>query len=114
MLRGYKYWSNSGSVFSLWIHREELAGVAITLSWVDESGNSHDVTTFTAADGSYSFTNLAPGTYSISEQQPDGYFDGPDYLGSLGGTLQDDLFTDIAVGAGQAGTNYNFSEYFGE
>lgn len=47
-----------------------IAGVTITLF---DSGNVEVATTTTAADGSYSFTGLQPGTYSVRETQPAGY-----------------------------------------
>src|SRR5262245_31575971 len=91
-----------------------IAGVTIHLSWTDEDGNLNDVTTLTDENGAYSFTGLTAGTYSITETQPARFFDGNDYLGTLGGTLQDDLVLDILVGAGQTGENYNFTEFFNE
>ncbi len=55
-----------------------IAGVTITL-WTDPNadGNQADgvvfATTTTAANGSYSFTNLPPGAYVVVESQPVGY-----------------------------------------
>ena len=58
-----------------------LAGVTVTLE--DAAGNPIDgnpniigvqpVTAITAADGSYAFAGLAPGTYGVRETQPAGY-----------------------------------------
>ena len=64
----------------------------------------------TAADGSYHFSGLRPGTYSISETHPAGYRDGKDSVGSLGGTVSKDLFSSIALAPGAAGTDYDFGE----
>ncbi len=60
-----------------------ISGVTITLK--DGSGNDVDsdpnnagiqpTTTVTAADGSYSFTNLPAGDYQVVETQPSGYLD---------------------------------------
>ena len=47
-----------------------LAGVIVTLR--DNTGALVASTT-TAADGTYQFTNLSPGTYSVVEIQPNGY-----------------------------------------
>jgi uncharacterized repeat protein (TIGR01451 family) len=47
-----------------------LAGVTITLK---DSSNRIKATTQTDSDGSYSFTNLTPGTYSVVETDPVGY-----------------------------------------
>jgi hypothetical protein len=89
-----------------------IGGVTIHLTWTDASG-FHDVTTVTADDGSFSFTGLAAGTYTLSEEQPAGYADGADYLGSLGGVLGNDTFQ-VALGAGQNGINYDYTELFTE
>ena len=39
-----------------------------------------------AADGSYSFADLRPGTYQVNEAQPAAYLDGKDTTGSTGGS----------------------------
>ena len=65
----------------------------------------------TASDGSYTFANLRPGTYAISEVQPSGYTDGSDQLGTLGGVVANDLFSSILVTSGASGKNYNFGEH---
>ena len=41
--------------------------------------------TTTNASGAYSFGNLRPGTYTLTETQPAGLLDGKDTAGSLGG-----------------------------
>ncbi len=52
----------------------ELArqGVTVTLVGTDGAGNPVSATTATAADGSYSFTGLAPGTYHVVFTTPNG------------------------------------------
>lgn len=85
----------------------------VTIHLFDAIGNEVATTT-TNDDGSYSFTGLAAGTYSISEDQPNGFVDGNDYLGSLGGSLGNDQFSAIQVLAGQSGVNYDFTETRGE
>jgi hypothetical protein len=42
------------------------AGVTLMLTGVNDAGQAISLTTTTGADGSYSFTGLLPGTYSIS------------------------------------------------
>jgi hypothetical protein len=91
-----------------------IAGVTIELIGVNDLGQTVDLITTTDSTGAYSFTGLRPGTYSLSESQPAGYTDGADYLGSLGGTPQDDQFFNIALGAGQTGVNYNYTEFLTE
>ena len=73
-------------------------------------------TTLTDANGNYEFTDLAPGTYSIVEVQPNGFLDGSDHLGNVDGELrgdasQNDTFTNITLNSGDVGTNYDFCEH---
>ena len=66
--------------------------------------------TTTLGDGAYGFKNLRPGIYVISETQPTTHRDGKDALGSLGGTMTNDRFADIAARPGVDGVEYNFGE----
>jgi protocatechuate 3,4-dioxygenase beta subunit len=50
-------------------------------------GQTIDTTT-TDASGQYAFTGLAPGVYGVTEVQPQGYFDGDDHVGSVGGVCR--------------------------
>lgn len=86
-----------------------IAGATVALTGTSDSGPVAIVAT-TGADGSYSFTNLRPGTYTLKENTPTGYLDGKDALGSLGGTLTNDQVAGILVSAGATGINYNFGE----
>jgi len=74
------------------------------------TGDGVTLTTTTAADGSYLFTDLLPGTYTITETQPLNYLDGDDAVGNLGGSAGDDLLSDIVLVGGEDGTSYNFGE----
>jgi uncharacterized protein (DUF2141 family) len=90
-----------------------LAGVTLTL--LNAAGNPVDgdpntagvqpVTTVTAANGSYSFTALPPGTYGVRETQPSGYLSASD---KDGGDLNE--IRPITVSAGAANTANNFVE----
>ncbi|WP_203322499.1 SdrD B-like domain-containing protein [Pseudoxanthomonas beigongshangi] len=101
-----------------------IGGVSIRLTGTDAYGNAVNLTTTTAADGSYSFGDLSPagaGGYTLTQTQPAGFVDGPvapptsgGAEPSLGGAYAtgspDTVFTGIAVGASQAGVRYNFPE----
>src|SRR5207302_1210057 len=63
-----------------------------------------------AADGTYQFTGLVAGTCSVRETQPANYADGVDALGSVGGTLGNDVLSGIPLGAARSGVGYNFGE----
>ncbi|TWU03882.1 SdrD B-like domain-containing protein [Neorhodopirellula pilleata] len=85
-----------------------LEGVLIELK--DASGNTI-ATTRTGADGMYRFDNLVPGTYSVVEQQPAGYFDGGAKAGSEGGRVDSgDRISQINLTSGVNAENYDFCE----
>jgi hypothetical protein len=81
----------------------------ITLTGFDDMGPVNK-TTATAADGSYSFTNLRPGTYALTQSPPAGFTDAATTVGSQGGTGATDVVSDINLAAGVDGVNNNFGE----
>ena len=87
--------------------------VTITLTGTDTNGAVNSNTT-TASDGSYSFPNLLPGTYIITQTQPAGYDDHIDSVGQINssnvGTLGNDVISNIVLPAGGIGTEYNFAD----
>ncbi len=86
-----------------------LAGVSLELH--DAEGTLVAVT-HTDAAGRYEFTGLAPGLYAVSELQPPGYFDGPDRIGTAGGTLvPPDAVGKIPLVSGTNATDYDFAEW---
>lgn len=93
-----------------------IAGVTLTLSGTQQlaDGSSAAITPIivnTAADGSYSFVNLRPGTYIITQTHPTTYTDGIDTAGTLGGsTAVNDVISAIVVTSDDDGTGYNFAE----
>ena len=84
-----------------------IAGVTVTLSGSNDLGNIAPVTVQTSAAGVYSFLNLRPGTYAITETSPAGYFDGKDTVGTQGGAVGNDAFNSIAISGGVSGNGYN-------
>ena len=90
---------------------EGIAGATVTLTGTDDLGAAVDLTATTAADGSYSFTGLRPGTYTVAETQPEGYTDGKDRAGTAGGsTAVNDTVSAITLASGTAATGYLFGE----
>lgn len=89
---------------------EGIAAVVIRLM----QGGTIVATTTTDAGGHYSFTNLAPGTYSVVEVQPSGWTDGKDTvgIGASGGlgSAGNDVINNITLVGGDAATQYNFGE----
>src|SRR5690348_11486667 len=77
-----------------------LAGVKISISGTDAHNNvlaSQSVKT--GSDGTYQFTNLPAGTYTISESQPSAIADGSSVAGNLGGTADKNQISGIALAA---------------
>ncbi len=87
-----------------------IAHVTVTLNGTNDLGLSVILVTMTAEDGSYSFTNLRPGSYRITETQPTAFITGKDTIGTLGGNTTRNEFSTIPVPAGVAGVQYNFGE----
>ena len=85
-----------------------------TLTLVNAAGTVVGTTT-TAADGTYSFKNLAPGTYKVTETQPAGYAQGTNTVGTVNGTtdgvlVPTDMIGSIVLGSGQSSISNNFGE----
>jgi hypothetical protein len=97
-----------------------IDGVTIYLCIVDENGNQKNIAqTVTHDGGQYSFDGLLePGkTYCLTEENPEGYCDGINSIGTVSGVTtgelkpdNQDAMTNIIVGSGQEGINYNFAE----
>jgi hypothetical protein len=88
-----------------------IANALVSLTGTDSQGGSVALSLRTNSVGAYLFSPLRAGTYSIAETTPSGYADGPDSLGTRGGTVGDDQMSSIALGAGDQGANYNFGEH---
>lgn len=90
---------------------EPIADVLISLH--DENGNQITTTT-TDSLGQYRFDQLPAGNYQVRQQQPAGYLDGKESLGSVNGlstgTMGDDRFESLVIAQGLAAVNYDFGE----
>jgi len=84
-----------------------LQGVIIHL--YDSTGTIID-TTLTDVNGEYKFDNLAPGTYSVQEVQPNGYYNGGTHVGSAGGVKGNDIVSQIVLGSSVDAIRYDFCE----
>jgi hypothetical protein len=108
-LAGYVYVDKNGNGTKD-LNESGVAGAVLTLTGNDDRGGTVNLITTTDPSGGYTFTNLAPGTYAISETTPTGYTDGLDTLGTQGGTAGEDLFVNLPISAGVNGINNNFGE----
>lgn len=111
--------SLSGNVFIDWNNNGvkncpdvSLPFVKIILTGVDDTGAKVRKVTYTDCRGAYKFAGLRPGVYSIEEVQPCGLQDGIETVGSLGGKVVNNIFTNIVLTSGAKGTGYNFAELF--
>ncbi len=87
---------------------ETLADVVIRL--LDAQGSEVARTT-TNSDGRYEFANLAPGTYTLVQQQPSGVIDGNAMPGNVGGTANSsNVIDDVVLTSGAVGVDYDFCE----
>jgi uncharacterized repeat protein (TIGR01451 family) len=87
-----------------------IPNTTVTLTGTNDLG-AVNLTTTTDANGAYSFGNLRPGNYTITETQPTGYNEGTDNLGTLSGNAAtQDVFAAIPVTMGVTGQNYDFGE----
>jgi uncharacterized delta-60 repeat protein len=87
-----------------------IGGVTVTLTGADDLGNAVNLSQLTDGDGAYSFLNLRPGSYNLTETQPAGYLQGADSVGTAGGSLAatDRFFTQLGLALN--GLNYNYGE----
>ncbi len=95
---------------------EGIANVRLKLQVLDASGNYVDLTdasTTTDTNGYYVFENLDPFlTYRVVEYQPEGWTDGKDSVGSLGGSnIENDKLSGITPKFDEHGVDYDFGEY---
>jgi protocatechuate 3,4-dioxygenase beta subunit len=106
---GYVYVdANNNGIFDT--GETPISGVVLTL--LDSSGKSTGKTASTDSTGYYHFDNLAPGTYGVSEAQPNGYLDGLDKAGPVGGAAHNpgDLIDGIPLASGTTAPQNNFGE----
>ncbi len=87
-----------------------ISDVLITLTGTTSQGQAVRNTTRTDAQGFYQFAFLPAGVYTLEQTQPFGYADGAESLGSLGGVVGNDRFTQIVLRDGDLGVDYNFGE----
>ena len=90
-----------------------IQGVTVVLTGTPTAGGTITPrTTTTAADGSYAFTALIPGNYTVTETQPGGFLDFNDQIGSTGGTVANDVLSAIPID--NAGNANSVANNFGE
>jgi uncharacterized protein (DUF2141 family) len=110
-LSGYVYYDANDDGIRQGASDVGLGWVKVTLTGTDDHGQAVTQVQYTGAlDGFYQFTNLRPGTYTISEGGAPGFLDGKETIGTPGGTTGKDQFSNIVLASGVTGTNNNFGE----
>lgn len=90
-----------------------IQSVSMNLSGTDVRGTAVNVDMNTDSSGAYSFSNVLPGTYTITQTQPTTFVDGTETVGNRGGSAAlNDVISGIVM-TDQNGTGYNFAEISG-
>ncbi|MCZ4109389.1 SpaA isopeptide-forming pilin-related protein [Brevundimonas diminuta] len=89
-----------------------IAGVVVTLTGTDAAGESVTRTATTDAAGEWRIDDLLAGNYQLTEAQPEGFADGRDSAGSVGGLVEvdGDHIHGIVLPTGVDATDYAFGE----
>jgi hypothetical protein len=92
-----------------------VAGVVVALTTTNSLGQTVTVYATTGSNGSYSFTGLQAGTYTLSVSPPYGYQNNSDQVGTVNGAsngtaLSPGTIGNINLEAGDTGLNYDFTE----
>lgn len=82
----------------------------VTLTGVNDLGQTVNLTARSDASGFYQFTGLRPGDYTVTQTQtPGGWRRGAVNVGSAGGIQATNATTDIFLAMGDLGRDYNFA-----
>ena len=87
-----------------------LGVVRIDLAGKDAANNNVTTSATTDMNGAFTFTQLKPGTYSLTVAATNGYIDGIATAGSTGGTVLANVVSNILLSAGVTATGYNFAK----
>jgi uncharacterized repeat protein (TIGR01451 family) len=87
-----------------------VASATVTLNGIDGQGSNVNTSVETAADGSYQFVALQPGTYSLAIAPVAGYVDGTHHAGTAGGGVSANGIANILLVAGANASGYLFAK----
>jgi hypothetical protein len=89
-----------------------LRGIPVNLTGTDNAGHTVNLWAFTAPDGTITFTGLAAGTYTLTEQAPGNLTDSQNTVGTAGGSSTSGPITGIVLSAGTNAQGYVFGDQF--
>ena len=96
------------------VQDEGEAGIEGTRVILTDAEGNVIAETFTDADGNYCFEDLVPGTFKVTEIQPEGFFDGIVSPGNIDGVPHGEagvnMICDIEVNSGDVSDDNNFGE----
>ena len=107
-LAGYVYGQQSNDCYKNGTSQQPLSGVTITLTGINDLGQSVTQSIKTNSSGAYQFANLRPGTYQLTETLPAGYTFGADMIGTPGGTGTPGMISNVTLPPNFCGMNNNF------
>ncbi|BBQ10782.1 SdrD B-like domain-containing protein [Stenotrophomonas maltophilia] len=113
---GGRVWRDSDNDGVVDPSEEGIGNVVVRLTGTDPAGNTVTREVTTQPDGTYAFTELPPGTYTITEpEQPAGTLNGITNAGTGGGTATPptstpSVITGITLGVGEDITGNDFGE----
>ena len=87
-----------------------IVSVLVTLAGHDNQNNPVNLSQTTDGNGNFNFTNLAAGVYSLTETPASGYINGLTTAGTQQGSAGIGAISNIALGDGVAGANYDLGE----
>jgi hypothetical protein len=92
-----------------------MANVLVRVTGTDYLGHTVSLSTSTDATGSYSFTNLLAGTYTITKDLVPSFTDELSSVGTVNGTTNGtnpspNVISQVILAFGDNGINYNFAE----
>jgi cyclophilin family peptidyl-prolyl cis-trans isomerase len=86
-----------------------IPGANVSLTGTTLDGAAVNTTATTDANGKFTFFQVLPGTYTLSEQGTGNFVGGKASIGNLGGTPGANAVDLVSVTAGEAGLDYNLS-----
>ena len=87
-----------------------ISGVTVTLTGTDANATPVNLTATTASHGSYRFTGLLSGSYTVTETQPAQYSQGTNALGTAGCSISGDVISAVTLPVGATAAGYLFGE----